>query len=133
LNGANILKNPRVLIADDVLEIRELLSVFLECSDCEIIGEVVDGNAALKSINELDPDMVFLDINMPGISGLDILDIIKENQTIFPVIISGDNDINTIKTAMAKGAKGFISKPFSENKVEQLVSKYINDQNNCGN
>lgn len=133
MNGANILKNPRVLIADDVLEIRELLSVFLECSDCEIIGEVVDGNAALKSINELDPDMVFLDINMPGISGLDILDIIKENQTIFPVIISGDNDINTIKTAMAKGAKGFISKPFSENKVEQLVSKYINDQNNCGN
>ena len=127
------MKNPRVLIADDVLEIRELLSVFLECSDCEIIGEVVDGNAALKSINELDPDMVFLDINMPGISGLDILDIIKENQTIFPVIISGDNDINTIKTAMAKGAKGFISKPFSENKVEQLVSKYINDQNNCGN
>lgn len=114
---------PKILIADDVKEIRDLIGIFLEDLNVDILGEATDGNAALELIDSLQPDIIFLDIQMPEITGLEILDLIKE-KNIFSVIISGDGDFNTIKTALDKGAQGFISKPINENKIVQIIEKY---------
>jgi len=122
------MSKPRILIADDVEDIRDLISIFLEDLDVEIIGEAIDGNVALELIDSLQPDIVFLDIQMPEITGLEILDIIKE-KTIFSVIVSGDGDFNTIKTALDKGAQGFIVKPIAEEKVVQIIEKYNASKN----
>jgi YesN/AraC family two-component response regulator len=116
---------PKVLIADDVEDIRDLLSMFLE-DEVDIVGEAEEGNEALELIDSLKPDMIFLDINMPGVTGLEILDRIKDKPEIFSVIVSGDGDFETIKIALEKGAKGFISKPIDENKVIDIVEKYKN-------
>ena len=114
---------PKILIADDVDQIRDLISIFLEDLDVEIIGEATDGNSTLQLIDSLQPDIVFLDIQMPEITGLEILDIIK-GKNIFSVIVSGDGDFNTIKTALDKGAQGFVSKPIDEEKIAQIIEKY---------
>jgi len=119
---------PTILIADDVENIRDLIRIFLEDLNVEIVGEAIDGNAALGLIDSLKPDIVFLDIQMPDVTGLEILDLIKE-KNIFSVIISGDGDFNTIKTALDKGAQGFISKPIDEAKVVQIIEKYTASKN----
>jgi len=119
---------PRILIADDIEDIRDLIRIYLEDLNVDIIGEAIDGNVALELIDSLQPDIVFLDIQMPDVTGLEILELIKE-KNIFSVIVSGDGDFNTIKTAMDKGAQGFIVKPIIEEKVVQIIKKYNSSKN----
>ncbi|QNK03360.1 LytR/AlgR family response regulator transcription factor [Dyella telluris] len=60
----------RVLIVDDEPLARARLAALLaECSDVEVVGSVADGEAALEALGELQPDLLLLDINMPGLSG----------------------------------------------------------------
>lgn len=118
------MSKPRILIADDVETIRELFHVYLADIDVEIVGEAIDGEETLSLIESLKPDVVFLDIQMPKISGLEILDIIRDKESIFPVIVSGDGDFKTIKTALDKGAQGFITKPINAIKLNQVIDKY---------
>src|SRR5664279_670581 len=63
----------RVLIVDDELPARQRLSRLLSrFDDIQVVGEAIDGEEALRQIAELQPDVVFLDVQMPGISGLDV-------------------------------------------------------------
>jgi len=119
---------PKILIADDVEDIRDLIKVYLENLNIELVGEATDGNVALRLIDSLQPDIVFLDIQMPEISGIEILDLIKE-KNIFSVIVSGDSDFKTIKMALDKGAQGFIAKPIDEGKIAQIIEKYNASKN----
>lgn len=121
---ADTMPQTSVLIVDDVKDIRDLIALFLEDLEVEIVGEAIDGHQALDLMDSLQPDIVFLDINMPGVTGLEILDKIKDNNSIFPVIVSGDGDFETIKTSLDKGAQGFIAKPIDESKIIQIIDKY---------
>lgn len=129
----NTSPKPRILIADDLEDIRDLVRLFLDDLDVEIVGEAIDGNSTLELIDSLQPDIIFLDIQMPCVTGLEILDILskkpKDKNNIFPVIVSGDGDFNTMKTALEKGAQGFIAKPIDENKIIQIIEKYNTSKN----
>ena len=64
----------RTLIADDEPIARQILREELEqIDDVEIVGEAKDGISALAAIRELSPDLVFLDLQMPGLGGLDVI------------------------------------------------------------
>ena len=68
----------RVLVVDDDDRMRELLRLYLHRSSrCEVVGEGCDGHAAIRLARDLDPDVVVLDITMPGLSGLDALPCVR--------------------------------------------------------
>ena len=102
----------RVLIVDDHEVIRRGLRTVLGLrKTVEICGEAADGKEAVDKARELKPDLVILDINMPGMDGFAAL---KELKAFLPgaaiLFFSMHGNANTIKQAMAVGAQGFVSK-----------------------
>lgn len=117
---------PTVLIADDVEELRLLLKQTLETLGFNVVSMVSDGDQAVEEIKNLNPDLSFLDIEMPGKTGIEVLTIISASQSnTFPVIISGNSTVDNVKKVIQLGAKGFIVKPYSFDKVKQVTDKYI--------
>lgn len=104
----------KVLVADDDELIRLALSSLLEGYGCEL-SIAKDGHEAMEVINQADaPELIFLDWNMPGINGLEITSLIRENQIDTPpyvIIVSSNNKKEQIIEALAAGADDFITKP----------------------
>ena len=115
----------KVLIADDVSGLRDLLKTHLRGFNCEVCKEVDDGRKVIEAIKQTNPDMVFLDIDMPGENGLEVLKKISEQQIHDKVwIISGDENKLSISLAREYGARNFIRKPFTMENIESAVSLY---------
>lgn len=126
----------RTLIADDVAGLRSLLKAHLKQFNCDVIKEVEDGNKVISAIKQTSPDLVLLDINMPGKNGLKILQELSEQKIHDRVwIISGDDDQETVRRSIDLGAKGFIGKPFTIEKLEEAFSRYksISNKENSNN
>ncbi|WP_147819426.1 sigma-54-dependent transcriptional regulator [Salidesulfovibrio onnuriiensis] len=106
-----------ILIIDDEEGIRFSLQGILEDEGHEVLG-AANGDEGLEMIEADRPEIVFLDIWMPGMDGLAVLERIKELQKDLPVImISGHGTIETAVRALKKGAFDFIEKPLSLEKV----------------
>jgi len=115
----------KVLVADDVKLMRSLLRSSLASFECEIIAEVENGNLVTEQVRQYHPDIVFLDINMPGKNGLDVLQEIKtEFKDMFVAMVSGHNSFNNIRRSIELGADGFVSKPYTAVKIRELIDKY---------
>jgi len=115
----------KVLVADDVKLMRSLLRSSLASFECEIIAEVENGNQVTEQVRQYHPDIVFLDINMPGKNGLDVLQEIKtEFKDMFVAMVSGHNSFNNIRRSIELGADGFVSKPYTAVKIRELIDKY---------
>jgi len=115
----------KALIADDVKELRQLLKRQISRYNCEVVKEIAEGNLVIEAIRKTAPDIVFLDINMPGKNGLDILKELSEKNIHNKVwIISADDDKETIERARDFGAMGYITKPFSVQELEQTFQLY---------
>ncbi|HEV3479692.1 MAG TPA: response regulator transcription factor [Gaiellaceae bacterium] len=102
----------RVLVADDHRLILEAIRLVLdEAEDIEVVGEATNGSQVLPLIGQTTPDLVLLDISMPGMDGLTCLDRIqKQHPGTSVVILSSHDDPETIASALARGAKSFIGK-----------------------
>ncbi len=113
----------RILIADDESSIRFVLREFLEV-DHEIV-EAEDGERARELLLSDKFDMAFLDIRMPGASGLDLLDEVQARGNSGPliVIITAQNTFDNAIEAMKRGAFDYLTKPFDLKEVEALVEK----------
>jgi len=119
------------IIADDVKEMRKLLASTLSALNIKIIDEVDNGRDALNLIILNKPHLCFLDIDMPQMNGLEVLDEIRiQSIDVYPVIISGHSTADNVKNAITLGAKGFVVKPYTLNKVKQITEKYQRSQNN---
>jgi len=100
-----------ILVVDDERSVREMLGEFLRSHDYEI-AEAEDGNGALDWLARHEPDMVILDLQMPGITGLEVLTAIKERYPDLPVVvISGWADEGLAKETLQAGAYEFLTKP----------------------
>lgn len=107
----------QILIIDDEEGIRFSLRGILEDEGHEVV-EAESGEQGLELLGTDIPDMIFLDIWLPGIDGLEVLDKIVEQHQGLPVImISGHGTIETAVKALKKGAFDFIEKPLSLEKV----------------
>jgi CheY-like chemotaxis protein len=129
LGGSNFLisrskMNPKgsILIVDDEIGPRESLRMILKpISD---IHTTENGLEAINFISQNKVDVVTLDLNMPGLSGLDVLKEIKKIQPdIEVIIVTGFGTLPNAQEAIRHGAKDFISKPFNVADVIAIVSK----------
>jgi two-component system nitrogen regulation response regulator GlnG len=113
----------RVLVADDEESIRFVLRETLEEAGHEIF-EVSDGDAALEALTSQTFSLAFLDIRMPGPSGLEILQQLQGSGCETPVvIITAQNTFDNAVEAMKRGALDYLVKPFGMAEVLALVEK----------
>src|SRR5262245_2885779 len=107
----------RILVIDDEAEIRRSVRMILEYEGYEVI-EASSGPEGVTLAERESPDLVFLDIKMPGMDGLDALQRIKNaNESIPVVIISGHGTVSTAVEATKAGAFDFIEKPLASERV----------------
>ncbi len=115
-------KKARVLVVDDDTLMREVLKALLRDEGFEVAGEARDGQSALSMLERSQPDLVCLDVNMPGMSGLDVLKHIRSNYPdIRVVMITGDSTMGTVREAVGYGAMGYIIKPFKAGRVHSSL------------
>jgi len=103
----------RVLIVDDISETRENVKKLLQFeSDVDVVGIARTGKEAIQVSQELNPDVVLMDINMPDMDGIAATEAIRSKQPAVQVIIlSVQSDQNYMRKAMLVGARDFLTKP----------------------
>ena len=108
------MKKLKVLLVDDEIMIREGFKKLFdwEAHDCEVVGEAADGMEALAQIDTLNPDIVIMDINIPIMSGLKVIQLsrIKHPQIAY-VIVSGYDDFSYCQQALRLQITDYILKP----------------------
>ena len=103
-------KKKKILVVDDELDFLELLRMRLEANNYEVVT-AVDGNEALVKVKTEKPDVVLLDILMPGMDGLDVLRRIRKEDENLPVfIITAFSNEERFRLANKFNASGFILK-----------------------
>ncbi|HKE32859.1 MAG TPA: response regulator transcription factor [Candidatus Angelobacter sp.] len=101
---------PRVVIADDHPQLVKQVAVFLQ-KEFDVVATANDGLSALEHVQRERPDAVLIDLYMPGMSGLDVVRILKASGArVGVVIMSGYSDPEIADAAIAAGAMGFIAK-----------------------
>ena len=114
---------PRILVIDDEAAIRDSLKMILEYEDYDFIG-AASGPDGIASVKRDAPDLVVLDIKMPGMNGLETLAEIRRIDEALPVaMISGHGTITDAMQATRLGAFDFIEKPFTSERVLVTVAK----------
>lgn len=107
---------PVALIIDDEVQIRRLLTVALEGADY-VVREAEDGNHGLQAIANLRPDVILLDLGLPGLDGLTVLRRLREwSRTPVVVLTVRDADEDKV-AALDAGADDYVTKPFSTSEL----------------
>ncbi|MBI5430094.1 MAG: response regulator [Nitrosomonadales bacterium] len=117
-----------ILIVDDAKSIRDLIRALLATIGKFDIDQCEDGNSALFKINSNSYDLVITDMNMPGMTGLELLKAIRssENAKKVPVVLlTADSARESISEAIALGISGYIIKPFKPDKFISDIQKVI--------
>jgi two-component system nitrogen regulation response regulator NtrX len=124
----------RILVIDDEAAIRDSLKMTLEYEGYEFVGAAT-GQEGLALAEREGPDLVLLDVKMPGMDGLEVLDRLRAmNESLPVVVISGHGTISTAVDATKKGAFDFIEKPFASERVlvvlrNALDQRQLRDEN----
>lgn len=118
----NTKKNVRVVIIDDETLAREIIKSYLKkFENVELLTECSNGFEGIKQINELKPDLIFLDIQMPKLTGFEMLEILEEP----PVIIFTTAFDQYALKAFDVNATDYLLKPFSEERFAEAFNKAI--------
>ena len=111
----------RVLIVDDHSLFRDGLASLLEAAGFEVVGEASDGEDALRETSRLHPDLVLLDINMPGMDGLETLaKLRKQSPETDVVMLTASEDEKHLFKSIRAGARGYLNKNLNS---EEFVSR----------
>lgn len=105
------MKNKVLIVDDHLLSRKGIKSILAPRSDFIIVGEAVNGNEAVEKTRELKPDLILMDINMPGLSGLEATSLIKaDNPYVKIIILSVSDDVQDFFEAIKRGAQGYLLK-----------------------
>jgi DNA-binding LytR/AlgR family response regulator len=117
----NRLARPRAVIAEDEANLREELRETLAdvWPELDVCAEAADGNAALHALEKHEPDVMFLDIQMPGLTGLDVAR--RASGKCHVVFVTAYD--NYAVSAFEQGAVDYVMKPFSAARISQSVSR----------
>ena len=119
----------RVLIADDASFMRQMIREIIEPEGFEIVGEAVDGIAAVEMYQSTQPDLVTMDIVMPRRSGIDaVKGILEVDPDATVVMCSALGQESLVMEALQAGAKDFIVKPFKPDAVIETINKLVDKQ-----
>lgn len=114
-----------VIVADDDADVRTLIAIAIERSGLELIDELSEGDSAWEAIEAFKPDMVVLDVAMPGKTGLEITRLIRADASVsgIPVILlSADVGDDSREAGLAAGATEYLTKPFSLRELAATIS-----------
>src|SRR4030042_111442 len=113
---------PKIVIIDDEEVVLDSCTLILEGGDYSVTT-ASNGALGLKLVEENQPDLVFVDLKMPGIPGIEVLEKITEsNPTIVSIVITGYATVTSAVEAMKKGAYDFLPKPFTPDEF-RLITK----------
>ena len=112
---------PRILIAEDEAIIRLDLKEMLEEEGLEVVGEAADGEAAMRLARETHPDLVILDIKMPGMDGLTAAEKVVEEDLAAVLILTAFSQKDLVKRAADAGAMGYLVKPFQKSDLMPAI------------
>jgi two-component system chemotaxis response regulator CheY len=117
--------SPKVLIVDDIAVARDLLRTMLRSLQVTEIFDAGNGYDAVALYQRERPDIVFLDIRMPGKDGLQVLhEILVMDPDAFVVMDSADSTAKSVQTAVRAGARGFMLKPYTMQRVRDVLDQY---------
>ncbi len=102
----------RIMVVDDDREMLKLLNRTLELEGFDTVV-VADGDSALTLLEEIEPDLVILDIIMPGLDGFQTLDLIREHSNVPVIMLTAKHEVESLRKALLLGADDYISKPIS--------------------
>jgi two-component system, response regulator PdtaR len=118
----------RVLLAEDEAIIRLDLKEMLEEEGYEVVGEAGDGGSAVRLADQLQPDVVVMDIKMPGMDGLSAAERISERRIAPVLVLTAFGQRDLVDRAAKVGAMGYLVKPFQKGDVvpaiELAVARY---------
>ena len=116
----------RILIVDDHPTMREAMRLVL-ADEGFSVDEAADGARALDLVASDRPDLVLLDLNIPGISGADLLEALKASRATsgIPVVVVTAEDEEGRQAAMQAGAEGYLTKPFSPRALVRTVEQVL--------
>ena len=128
----NIMKTKKtILVVDDEEQLCQTVAGELRREQYDV-SEAYDGETAIACINEHLPlsfDVVILDITMPGIDGLHVLDYLKKNHPSTKVImVTGHSDFKSAIEAVKRGADEFITKPYEFDTLFEAINKVLREE-----
>src|ERR1700690_2361543 len=116
---------PKILVIDDEADMRFAVRMLLERSG-HTVTEADNGNAALAKIDEGAPDLVLLDMRLPGMDGIQILQKIREKQKDLPIImVTGYGNVELAEQAIQLGADHYLSKPFHNKELIEVIQQIL--------
>lgn len=110
---------PKILVVDDDPAINEMLTIVLESEGFESRA-IMDGAAAVSAFRDYDPDLVLLDLMLPGMNGVDICKEIRRESAVPIVMLTAKTDTVDVVLGLESGADDYITKPF---KPKELVAR----------
>lgn len=113
-----------LIIDDEVLARRRIINLLEEMQEVEVLGESSTGRAAIKQINELKPQLIFLDINMKDMNGFEVLN--KIDKDVKPIVIFVTAYDNYASKAFDVEAFDFLLKPFKDERFFRTMNKVLN-------
>jgi signal transduction histidine kinase len=114
---------PRVLIIDDEEVVLDSCTQILQGRNYSL-ATAPDGERGLEQVRQIGPDVVFVDLKMPGLPGLDVLEKIREiDPTIVTIVITGFATVSSAVDAMKRGAYDFLPKPFTPDEFRLITQR----------
>ena len=119
-----------ILIVDDSITVREVIEKTIRIADVPV-GKVIhagDGNEALEVLDGEWMDLVFSDINMPGMGGIEFIERLKDDETLksIPVVvISTEGSKGRVEQLQALGVTAYIRKPFTPEQIREVIEDLV--------
>lgn len=118
----------RIVIADDHTSLRHMLRVAFELAGFSVVGEVGNGDDALRVVDEVDPDVVLMDVTMPGLDGITATRLIRERHPgMVVVILTMHDDATLVVNAVRAGAAAYLTKGYDVEQVIGTVRTLVED------
>ncbi|MEX2162227.1 MAG: response regulator [Anaerolineales bacterium] len=119
----------KILVAEDQADLREMIAATLSLSGYEVVA-AEDGKQAYDHAQRANPDLIILDLEMPGMSGSQVCKQLKASQRFSDtpiVIISAHGDAAKIEESLQAGARDYMRKPFGMQQLTQRVTELLTE------
>lgn len=110
-----------VMVVDDDLEVRRLLQLMLNMAGYRVIV-APDGEAALGMLEEWGPDIILLDVRMPKMNGLQVLNMVRQKSDAPVIMVTVNSEADDLQRALDAGADDYVTKPFGTRELLARIS-----------
>ena len=123
------MKQKTIMVVDDSPTVRNIMALILHRAGHQSV-RVTSAMEALHALTEVTPDLIFLDITLPGMDGFDVCKVIKENQStkhVPVVMLSGNNEVADKVMGRMAGASDYLTKPFEPETILKCIETYCGE------